>query len=85
MGRDGLDVLDKLESQVVLSDDDVRRGCKTPFDLECGFFKGVNEISSKYRTEMWNFEDPKYLHYQSDSDKDDNGDLENVDLGDGVT
>ena len=84
LGRDGLDVLDKLESQVVLSDDDVRRGCKSPFDLERGFFKGVNELSSKYRTEMWSFEDPKYLHYQSDSENDNEDDLEDV-TNDGVT
>jgi hypothetical protein len=70
------DRLDKLGSQLVLCDDDVRRGCKNTFDLSCGFFKDVSKLGSKYWEDVFEFEDPKYLHYESDPDIED--DLENV-------
>lgn len=59
------DGLDKLGSQLILYDD-VRRGCKNTFDLSCGFFKDVSKLGSKYREDVFEFEDPKYLHYESD-------------------
>ena len=72
--------LDGLGSQLILCDDDVRRGCKNTFDLSSGFFKDVNKLGSKYRNDPFDFEDPKYFHYESDSEDD----LETV-TNDGVT
>lgn len=39
------DGLDKLDSKLVLCDDDIRRGCKNTFDLSCGLFKEVNKLN----------------------------------------
>ena len=61
--------LDGLSSQLVLCDDDVRRGCKDTFDLSSGFFKHDKELSSKYRNNPFDLVDPKYLYYESDSDR----------------
>lgn len=72
------DGLDKLGSQLVLCDDDVRRGCKNTLDLSCGFFKGFSKLSSKYWEDILEFEDPKYLHYESDPDRNLEDDLETV-------
>jgi hypothetical protein len=74
---DGIDCdeLDKLGSQLVLCDEDIRRGCKNTVDLSCGFFKDVSKLGSKYREDVFEFEDPKYLRYESDPDIED--DLEN--------
>jgi hypothetical protein len=72
------DGLYKLGSQLILCDDDVRRGCKNTFDLSCGFFKDVSKLGSKYREDVFEFEDPKYLHYESDPDIDLEDDLETV-------
>ena len=71
---DGLDV---MSSQLVLCDDDVRRGCRNASDLSCGFFKDVSKLGSKYRKDVLEFEDPKYLHYESDTSLED-------DLGSGT-
>ena len=62
----------------MLCDDDVRRGCKNTFDLSSGFFKDVNKLSSKYQNDLFDFEDPKYLHYESDSDRESEDNLETV-------
>ena len=72
------DGLDKLGSQLVLWDDDVRRGFKNTFDLSCGFFKDFSKLGSKYREDVFEFEDPKYLHYESDPDRDLEDDLGTV-------
>lgn len=82
----GLDYegLDGVGSQLVLCDDDVRRGCKNTFDLSSGFFKDVSELSSKYQKDLFDYDDPKYLHYESESDNGSEDDLENV-TNDGVT
>ena len=72
------DGLDKLGSQLILCDDDIRRGCKNTLDLSCGFLKGVSKLSSKYREDIFEFEDPKYMHYESDLDRDLEDDLETV-------
>ena len=72
------DGLDKLGSQLILCDDDVRRGCKDISDLSCGFFKDVCKLGSKYREDISEFEDPKYLHYESDHDRDSVDDLGTV-------
>ena len=68
----------------MLCDDDVRRGCKNTFDLAIGFFKDVNRLSSKYQNNLFDFEDPKYLHYQSDSERESEDDL-GTENDDGVT
>lgn len=60
------DGLDRLSSQLILCDEDVRRGCENTSDLSCGFFKNVRELGTKYRKDVFEFEDPKYLHYESD-------------------
>ena len=78
------DGLDKLGSQIILTDDDIRWGCKSTFELSCGFFKDVSKLSPKYSRDILELEDPKYLHYESDSDGDGKDDLENV-KNDGVT
>lgn len=70
------DGLDRLGSQLVLCDEDIRRGCKNAFDLSCGFFKDVSKLGSKYREDIFEFEDPRYLHYESDPEIGD--DLEDV-------
>lgn len=62
------DGLDKLSSQLILCDEDIRRGCKNTADLSCGFFKDVSKLGSKYRIDVFEFEDPKYLHYERDTD-----------------
>ena len=61
------DRLDRLSSQLILCDEDVRRGCKNTYDLSCGFFKDVSKPDFKYREDVFEFEDPKYLHYESDT------------------
>ena len=76
--------LDGLGSQLILCDDDVRRGCENTFDLASGFFKDVNKLSSKYQNNPLEFEDPKYLHYESDTDGGSADDLDD-ELDDGVT
>ncbi|GKF89479.1 hypothetical protein Tco_0263442, partial [Tanacetum coccineum] len=35
---------DLLSSRVILSEDDFRRGCERPSDLESGFYKDVDNI-----------------------------------------
>jgi hypothetical protein len=69
------DGLDRLSSQLILCDDDLRRGCENTSDLSCGFFKDVSKLGSKYRKDVFEFEDPKYLHYESETGSGD--DLEN--------
>lgn len=61
------DGLDKMSSQLILCDEDVRRGCENITDLSCGFFKDVGKLDSKYRKDVFEFEDPKYLNYESDT------------------
>ena len=68
----------------MLCDDDVRRGCENTFDLASGFFKNVNRLSPKYQNKPFEFEDPKYLHYESDAERGSEDDLEDV-TDDGVT
>jgi hypothetical protein len=65
------DGLDRLSSQLILCDDDLRRGCENTSDLSCGFFKDVSKLGSKYRKDVFEFEDPKYLHYESDASLED--------------
>ena len=57
--------LDGLGSQLIICDDDVRRGCENIFDLSDGFFKEVDKLGPKYRNNLFNLEDPKYLNYKS--------------------
>ncbi|GJU62767.1 hypothetical protein Tco_1244602 [Tanacetum coccineum] len=40
---------DLLSSRVILSDDDVRRGCERAWDLESGFYKGIKKLSPSYK------------------------------------
>ncbi|GKD55397.1 hypothetical protein Tco_1288784 [Tanacetum coccineum] len=40
---------DLLSSRVILSDDDVRRGCERAWYLESGFHKGVEKLSPLYK------------------------------------
>jgi hypothetical protein len=61
------DGLDGLSSQLILCDDDLRRGCKNISDLSCGFFKDVSKLGSKYRKDVFEFEDPKYSHYENET------------------
>lgn len=61
------DAQDKIGSQVVLSEDDVRRGCTRPLDLSCGFFKDVSKRDSKYRKNDLTLIDPKYIHFEGDT------------------
>jgi hypothetical protein len=61
------DGLDKLISLLILCDEDVRRGCKNTSDLSCGFFTDFSELGSKYQKDVFEFEDPKYMHYESDT------------------
>jgi hypothetical protein len=76
------DGLDKISSQLILCDEDVRRGCKDTSDLSGGFFMDVSKLGSKYRKDIFEFEDPKYLHYESDTGLED--DLESG-TNDGIT
>ncbi|GJS57573.1 hypothetical protein Tco_0652357 [Tanacetum coccineum] len=39
---------DMLSSRVILSDDDFRRGCESPLDLENGFYKDINKLGPSY-------------------------------------
>nr|GFA29318.1 hypothetical protein [Tanacetum cinerariifolium] len=39
---------DLLSSRVLLSDDDVRKGCESPFDLEKGFYKDIDKLGPSY-------------------------------------
>ncbi|GJZ92364.1 hypothetical protein Tco_0664429 [Tanacetum coccineum] len=39
---------DLLSSRVILSDGDVRRGCKIPLDLENGFYKEIDKLGPSY-------------------------------------
>ncbi|GJY13335.1 hypothetical protein Tco_0382644 [Tanacetum coccineum] len=39
---------DLLSSRVILSDDDFRRGCECPSDLENGFYKDIDKLDSSY-------------------------------------
>ncbi|GKA22877.1 hypothetical protein Tco_0708839 [Tanacetum coccineum] len=39
---------DLLSSRVILSDDDFRRGCELPSDLESGFYKDNDKLISSY-------------------------------------
>jgi hypothetical protein len=71
------DGLDMMSSQLILCDEDIRRGCRNIFDLSSGFFKNVSELSSKYRQDIFDFEDPKYLQYESETGLED-------DLGSGT-
>ncbi|GJV10463.1 MAK10-like protein [Tanacetum coccineum] len=34
--------------RIILSDDDVRRGCESPLDLENGFYKDIDKLSLSY-------------------------------------
>ena len=52
------DGLDRLSSQLILCDDDLRRGCENTSDLSCWFFKDVSKLGSKYRKDYFEFEDP---------------------------
>ncbi|GKD07485.1 hypothetical protein Tco_1187170, partial [Tanacetum coccineum] len=36
-------------TRVILSDDDVRRGCESPWDLESGFYKDIVKLGPLYR------------------------------------
>ena len=76
--------LDELGSQLILCDDDVRRGCETASDLESGFYKEVDKLSPKYRTAPFEFKDPRYLHYESDVEEGSTDDLDD-EFDDGVT
>ena len=58
--------LDGLRSLPILCDDDIRRGCENIFDLTDGFFKEVDKLGPKYRDNLFNLEDPKYLNYKDD-------------------
>ncbi|GJT74448.1 hypothetical protein Tco_1041173 [Tanacetum coccineum] len=40
---------DLLSSRVILSDDDVRRGCESALGLESGFYKGIDKLGPSYR------------------------------------
>jgi hypothetical protein len=64
--RDGLDM---MSSQLILCDEDVRRGCRNISDLSCGFFKDVSNLDKRYQFRR--SEDPKYLHYESDTSLED--------------
>ena len=59
--------LDGLRSQLILCDDEVRRGCENIFDLSDGFFKEVDKLGPKYRNNLFNLEDPKYLNYKDNN------------------
>ncbi|GJR57231.1 hypothetical protein Tco_1499393 [Tanacetum coccineum] len=37
------------EIRVILSDDDVRRGCERAWDLESGFYKGIGKLGTLYK------------------------------------
>ncbi|GKE06850.1 hypothetical protein Tco_1398868 [Tanacetum coccineum] len=39
---------DLLSSRVILSNDDFRRGCESPLDLEDGFYKDVDKLGLDY-------------------------------------
>ncbi|GJW33284.1 hypothetical protein Tco_0053316 [Tanacetum coccineum] len=39
---------DLLSSRVILSDDDFRRGCESPLDLENGFYKDIDKLGPLY-------------------------------------
>ncbi|GJU93358.1 ribonuclease H-like domain-containing protein [Tanacetum coccineum] len=39
---------DLLSSRVILSDDDLIRGCESPLDLENGFYKGIDKLGPSY-------------------------------------
>ncbi|GKG56718.1 hypothetical protein Tco_0580042, partial [Tanacetum coccineum] len=43
---------DLLSSRVILSDDDVRRGCERAWDLESGCYKGVEKLGPLYRRDI---------------------------------
>ena len=62
----------------------MRRGCETASDLENGFYKGTDKLSPKYRPAPFEFKDPRYLHYESDTDEGSTDDL-NDEFDDGVT
>nr|GEU47878.1 putative reverse transcriptase domain-containing protein [Tanacetum cinerariifolium] len=39
---------DLLSSRVILSDNDLRRGCKSPWDLKSRFYKDIDKLDSNY-------------------------------------
>ncbi|GJY25793.1 hypothetical protein Tco_0400519, partial [Tanacetum coccineum] len=47
---------DLLSSRVILSDDNVRRGCERAWDLESGIYKGVEKLGPLYRRDVENID-----------------------------
>ena len=47
------------------------------FDLSDGFFKEVGKLGPKYRNNLFDLEDPKYLDYKDDHQHI-KGEMENV-------
>ncbi|GJT30967.1 hypothetical protein Tco_0911242 [Tanacetum coccineum] len=43
---------DLLSSRVILSEDDFRRGCERPSDLESGFYKDMDKLGPSYTWEI---------------------------------
>ncbi|GJY41002.1 hypothetical protein Tco_0428272 [Tanacetum coccineum] len=43
---------DLLSSRVILSEDDYRRGCERPSDLESGFYKDIVKLGPSYKKEI---------------------------------
>ncbi|GKA33485.1 hypothetical protein Tco_0719914 [Tanacetum coccineum] len=43
---------DLLSSRVLLSEDDYRRGCERPFDLESRFYKDTDKLGPSYKKEV---------------------------------
>ncbi|GKA21485.1 retrovirus-related pol polyprotein from transposon TNT 1-94 [Tanacetum coccineum] len=43
---------DLMSSRVIPSEDDYRRGCKRPSDLESGFYKDIDKLGPLYKKEM---------------------------------
>ncbi|GKA77110.1 hypothetical protein Tco_0783571 [Tanacetum coccineum] len=41
-----------LSSRVIVSDDDVRRGCESPLDLESGFYKDIDKLDCLYKRDI---------------------------------
>ncbi|GJU12447.1 hypothetical protein Tco_1134843 [Tanacetum coccineum] len=39
-------------SRVILRDDDVRRGCQSPLDLEIGFYKDIDKLSCLHKRDI---------------------------------
>ncbi|GKF81953.1 hypothetical protein Tco_0243609, partial [Tanacetum coccineum] len=46
------DVHDLLSSRVILSEDDYKRGCERPSDLESGFYVDTDKLGPSYKNEV---------------------------------